>query len=119
MVREDLYTLRHLEDWVSWQDNYCEHKPSVTISVHDDEWDDVGDWVYRNFSKISGISFLPYDGGSYKQAPYQEITREEYKERVKDFPRIDFSVLDAYENEDGTTSGQELACSAGASCDIV
>jgi ribonucleoside-diphosphate reductase alpha chain len=119
VVRDDMTPIGHLEDWLSWQDNYCEHKPSVTVSVPDEEWGAVGEWVYSHFSKISGISFLPYDGGSYRQAPYQEITKEEYEKKMGDFPRIDFSALKAYEFEDNTKASRELACSSGASCDIV
>jgi hypothetical protein len=74
VMRDDWDAIKNLEFWKFLQENWCEHKPSVTISVKDDEWMKVGAWVYENFDILSGVSFLPYDGGSYKQAPYQEIT---------------------------------------------
>jgi ribonucleoside-triphosphate reductase len=82
-MREDLTAIQSLELWKTVQDNWCEHKPSVTISVKEHEWMQVGAWVYENFDSLSGVSFLPYDGGSYRQAPYQEITEEEYNEWLK------------------------------------
>ncbi len=73
-VREDLTAIQHLELWLMYQKNWCEHKPSVTISVKEEEWLEVGAWVWKNFDDISGISFLPHDGGTYRQAPYEECT---------------------------------------------
>ena len=117
LTREDLTAVEHLELWKTYQENWCEHKPSITVSVKEDEWPEVGSWVFNNFDDISGISFLPYDGGSYRQAPYQEIEREEYLEFAGRFPsNIDWSSM--IEVEDLTTGSQELACSSG-SCEIL
>jgi ribonucleoside-diphosphate reductase alpha chain len=117
LTREDLTAVEHLELWKMYQENWCEHKPSITVSVKEHEWPEVGSWVYNNFDDISGISFLPYDGGSYRQAPYQEVEREEYLEFAGRFPSdIDWSSM--IEVEDLTTGSQELACSSG-SCEIL
>jgi ribonucleoside-triphosphate reductase len=119
-VREAQSALDSLELWKHLQDHWCEHKPSATINVKEDEWMDVGSWVYRNFDVLSGVSFLPYDGGTYKQAPYQEITEEEYKAFLEAHPQpeINWSLLSEYEVEDHTTASQELACTGGV-CEIV
>ena len=120
VTRHDQSAIEALELWQTLQDNWCEHKPSATISVKDHEWMDVGSWVYRNFDKLSGVSFLPYDGGSYQQAPYQEVTEEEYNKWVVNHPTpvINWDDLRFYETEDTTTGSQELTCTAGA-CEIV
>lgn len=109
-----------LELWKLLQDDWCEHKPSATISVREEEWMDVGSWVWNNFDTISGVSFLPYDGGTYKQAPYQELSKEEWEKWVAEHPtpEIDWSKLKDYEKEDNTTGSQELAC-VGNVCEIV
>lgn len=119
VTREKLDAISSLELWKHLQDNWCEHKPSATINVHDHEWLDVAAWVYRNFDSLSGVSFLPYDGGSYKQAPYQEITKEEYEAWIKEhpMPEIDWSDMRFYESEDHTTASQELACT-GSNCEV-
>lgn len=118
-MREDLSAIESLELWKTIQDNWCEHKPSITISVKEEEWMAVGAWVYENFDSLSGVSFLPYDGGTYKQAPYQEITKEEYEEWVKKSPdQIDWTRLKKFEKEDTTIGTQELACVSGV-CEIV
>lgn len=118
-MRDSLSAIENLELWKMLQDNWCEHKPSVTISVKEDEWMEVGAWVYSNFDTLSGVSFLPYDGGSYRQAPYQEITEEEYAEWLTRMPEtIDWSKLQEFEKEDTTTGSQELACVAGF-CEVV
>lgn len=93
------------------------HNQSVTIYVKEDEWERVGEWVYNNFEDITGISFLPYDSGKYKLAPYEEISREQYEDFVSDFPDIDFSLLEMYEKEDRGQGATELACVGGA-CEI-
>lgn len=117
--REDLDAIQTLEMWKSLQEHWCEHKPSVTINVKDDEWMDVGAWVFRNFDLMSGVSFLPYDGGSYTQAPYQEIDEEKYKELMTKMPKsIDWTQLSKFESEDNTVGSQTSACSAGV-CEIV
>lgn len=119
VTRDDLSSIDSLEMWKSLQENWCEHKPSVTINVKEDEWMAVGAWVYENFDTMSGVSFLPHDGGSYRQAPYQEITKEEYLEWVEKMPTgIDWNGLREFEKEDHTTGSQELACVAGV-CEIV
>ena len=118
LTREDLSALDHLDVWKRVQKDWCEHKPSVTISVRENEWLDVGAWVYKNFNSVSGISFLPYSEHTYRQAPYQEISDTEYEDWVSRMPKaIDWSGLSAYETEDTTTGSQEYACS-GFSCEI-
>lgn len=120
VTRHNQTSIEALELWKHLQDNWCEHKPSATINVKEDEWVKVGAWVYDNFDTLSGVSFLPYDGGTYKQAPYQEITEEEYNQWIKDHPTpmIDWNDLRLYETEDATTGSQELACSGGV-CEVV
>ena len=118
ILRDDLTAVQNLELWKLLQDEWCEHKPSVTINVKEHEWMEVGSWVYENFDSLSGVSFLPYDGGSYKQAPYQEITEEEFKQWTQKMPAIDWLKLQEFELEDTTTGTQELACSGGV-CEIV
>ena len=120
LTRSDLTALDQLEIWKTLQDSWCEHKPSATIYVRDDEWMSVGSWVYSNFDSLSGVSFLPYDGGSYKQAPYQELTEEAFDKWVEEHPtpEIDWDDLRFYETEDSTTGSQELACTGG-SCDVI
>jgi ribonucleoside-diphosphate reductase alpha chain len=118
-TRNDLTAIEHLELWKKYQDFWCEHKPSVTITVREPEWLDVGAWVYKHIDSISGISFLPQDLGSYRQAPYQDCTKEEYEAMVAKMPKgIDWSLLSNYEKEDNTTGMQTYACSAG-SCELV
>jgi ribonucleoside-diphosphate reductase alpha chain len=119
LTRHDQTAIEALELWEMFQDYWCEHKPSATISVKENEWMEVGAWVYNKFDKLSGVSFLPYDGGSYKQAPYQELTKEEYEDWLAEHPfvSLDWSKLSEYETEDHTTSSQELAC-VGTSCEI-
>ena len=119
LTTSSLSAIRQLETWLMYQREWCEHKPSVTVSVKEDEWMDVGAWVYANFEEVAGISFLPALDHVYKQAPYQEITKKQYDEAVSKMPKnIDFTHLSAYENEDNTTGSQELACT-GNSCELV
>jgi len=118
VVRSDINAVDFLDIWKNFQENWCEHKPSVTISVTENEWLPVATWVYDNFNLISGVSFLPFDPTEYPQAPYQTLTKEQYEEWVKKMPEtIDWSRLSEFESEDNTTGGQELACTAGA-CEI-
>ena len=119
MVRAEVAAIDQLEMWEKLQDDWCEHKPSATIYVRQNEWMEVGAWVFKNFDKLSGVSFLPYDGGIYKQAPYQEVTKEEYEAFIKEHPTpdIDWKDMRVYETEDNTTGSQELACSGGA-CEV-
>jgi len=118
-VTKDMSAIDHLEVWKIYRTHWTEHNPSVTINVAEDEWLDVGAWVFKNFDSIGGVSFLPLSEHSYKQAPYQEVTKEEYDEAVSNMPnRIPWESLPLYELEDTTTGSQELACTAG-SCDTV
>jgi len=119
LTRNDLSAIEHLKIWKEYQDKWCEHKPSVTISVKENEWLEVGAWVHKNFDDISGISFLPYSDHSYKQAPYQEITYNEYRKWLKKTTdKVDWSKITEYEKEDNTENTKELACSAGT-CEII
>jgi ribonucleoside-triphosphate reductase (thioredoxin) len=120
VFREDLGPIESLELWKTLQEHWCEHKPSATIYIKDDEWMDVAAWVYKNFDSLSGVSFLPYDGGTYQQAPYQELSEEEYNKWVSEHPPVvvDWSLLREFETEDHTTGSQELACSGGV-CEVV
>ena len=118
-VTKDLTAIDHLEMWKIYRTYWTEHNPSVTINVHEDEWLRVGAWVFDNFDSIGGISFLPASEHTYKQAPYQEISKDEYEEWVKKSPSsIQWDMLSLYEKEDGTTGTQELSCVAGE-CEIV
>lgn len=115
--RDDRTAIEQLELWLTYQRYWCEHKPSVTIYVKDEEWVEVGAWVWKHFDEVSGISFLPHDGGSYKQAPYQEITEQEYEELLERMPTAEWEKVSEYESEDMTIGSQELACTGG-SCEI-
>lgn len=117
-VRSDVDAVGFLDIWKNFQENWCEHKPSVTISVAEDEWLPTAAWVYDNFDILSGVSFLPFDPREYPQAPYQTITKEEYEAWMQKMPEsIDWTRLSEYEKEDSTTGTQELACVAGI-CEI-
>ena len=119
VLRDDLTAIEHLDTWLIYQRHWCEHKPSITVSVKEHEWMEVGAWVWKHFDEVSGISFLPHSEHSYRQAPYQEISKEEYDKAVKNFPdNITWDMLTFYEVEDSTTGTQDLACAAGA-CEIV
>ena len=111
--------LEQLDLWLLYQKHWCEHKPSITVSVKEEEWLDVGAWVYNNFDDVCGVSFLPFSDHSYKQAPYQDCSKKEYKDLLKQMPKdIDWSDLKGYEVEDNTAGSQTLACS-GNSCEVV
>jgi ribonucleoside-diphosphate reductase alpha chain len=115
-LRDDLTALQHLDLWLMYQRHWCEHKPSVTISVKEDEWMDVGAWVWRHFDEVSGVSFLPWDGGTYRQAPYEECSKEVYEELLSKMPaHIDWNLLS--EKDDNVEGAQTLACVAGH-CEI-
>jgi ribonucleoside-diphosphate reductase alpha chain len=119
VFREDKTAIDQLELWLTYQRHWCEHKPSVTISVQEDEWMGVGAWVYENFDEICGVSFLPFSDHTYKQAPYQDCTQDEYNELLAKMPEnIDWSNLTNYEEEDNTIGSQTLACS-GTACEVV
>jgi len=118
-VTKDLSAIDHLEMWKTYREFWTEHNPSVTVNIAEDEWLEVGAWVYKNFDAIGGISFLPASEHSYKQAPYQEITKEEHEEAFAKMPKnIPWQSLPLYELEDTTTGTQDLACVAGA-CEVV
>ena len=119
VCRTDMSAIEQLELWLLYQKYWCEHKPSVTISVKEHEWFDVGSWVYKNFDEVSGISFLPFSEHTYQQAPYQDITSIDYDKAMENMPdKIDWSLLSDFEKEDTTSGGRELACTAGV-CEVV
>ena len=113
-TRKDLSAIEHLELWLIYQRHWSEHKPSITVSVKENEWMAVGAWVYDHMDELSGVSFLPYSDHTYQQAPYQDITEKEYNELLEKTPKnIDWTWLTYYESSDGTTGSQDLACAAG------
>ncbi len=119
VLRDHRTALEQLETWKLYAEHWCEHKPSVTISVRDDEWMEVGAWVYKHFDQISGISFLPHSNHTYQQAPYQECNESDYKALLDTMPtKVDWLALSNYEAEDNTSGSQTLACS-GDACEIV
>ena len=119
VTRNDMSAIEQLETWLTYQRHWCEHKPSVTVSVRADEWMEVGAFVYKHFDEMSGVSFLPHSDHSYQQAPYQDCTKEEYSELKKTMPKnIDWSKLSDYEQEDNTVAMQSMACT-GDVCEVV
>jgi ribonucleoside-diphosphate reductase alpha chain len=117
VCRTDKTAIEQLELWLIYQRHWCEHKPSVTVSVKDEEWPEVGAWVWKHFDEISGVSFLPFSDHTYQQAPYTDASKEEYEAAVLAMPsNIDWSEF--IEQEDFTTGAQNLACSAGGGCEI-
>lgn len=119
VMRNDMNAIEQLKLWRIYAKHWCEHKPSITVYVRENEWLEVGAWVYKHFDDMSGVSFLPHTNHSYRQAPYQEITKEDYNELIKQMPKnVDWSMLSEYEHEDNTVGAQTLSCSAGA-CEIV
>ncbi len=119
ITRNDMTAIEQLEMWLTYQRSWCEHKPSVTISVRDSEWMSVGAFVYENFDEMSGVSFLPHSDHTYQQAPYQDCSKEKYEELLAKMPKtIDWSELSEYEKEDNTAGSQTMACS-GDVCEIV
>ena len=115
--RDKMSAVEQLSVWKDYQEFWCTHKPSITVSVKEDEWLSVGAWVYNNFSWMSGVSFLPHSDHSYQQAPYQECTEEEYNKLLEQIPEVDWSKLSEYEQEDYTVASQELAC-VGNQCEF-
>jgi len=115
VMRDDLTAIEQLELWLTYQVHWCEHKPSITVYVREHEWMDVGAWVYNHFDSMSGVSFLPHSDHTYKQAPYTEISKEQYEELVAAMPVIDWNLF--YEVQDSTTGSQEYACVSGQ-CEI-
>ena len=121
ITRNEMTAIEQLDLWLLYQEHWCEHKPSVTISVKENEWMEVGSWVYQNFDKVSGISFLPFSEHTYQQAPYQDIEPDEYNELKMVYDtvaNIDWAKLQEFEKEDTTSGGRELACTAGV-CEVV
>src|SRR5210317_1298053 len=119
VTRNDMTAVEQLEIWLIYQRSWCEHKPSVTISVRDSEWMEVGSFVYKYFDEMSGVSFLPHSDHTYQQAPYQDCIKDEYEELLSCMPKsIDWTKLSDYEKEDNTVAMQTMACS-GDSCEIV
>jgi len=137
VTRNDMTAVEQLETWLTYQRHWCEHKPSVTISVKDAEWADVGAFVYKHFDEMSGVSFLPHTEHTYQQAPYQETFKDKpvtgrrreddkeyiitpsYESVLSQMPKaIDWSLLADYEQEDNTSGSQTMACT-GDSCEIV
>ena len=119
VLRDGMTAIEQLELWLTYQRHWCEHKPSVTITVKENEWMEVGAWVYRNFDEVSGVSFLPFSDHSYRQAPYQDCTVEEYEEMLSKLPSsVDWTELRGYEEQDNTAGSQTYACS-GDSCEVV
>jgi len=119
ICRNDLSAIQQLELWKTYAEHWCEHKPSVTITVKEKEWINVGAWCWNNFNYLSGVSFLPQTDYTYKQAPYQDIEDKEYNELLEKMPKnIDWTKLSDIEKEDTTTGAQELACTAGV-CELV
>ena len=116
VLREDLSAVEHLDLWLVFQKHWCEHKPSVTISVNESEWPKVGAWTWEHFDEVTGVSYLPYDGGTYRQAPYEEINEAEYVKLASEMPK--FIDWDAFmEGTDNVEGAQMLSCTAGA-CEI-
>ena len=119
ITRNDMTALEQLEIWLTYQRYWCEHKPSVTITVRDHEWLEVGAWVYKHFDEVSGVSFLPHSDHTYQQAPYQECSKREYEEALELMPKsIDWTKLSEYEFEDASKGSSTMSCVGGA-CEIV
>jgi ribonucleoside-diphosphate reductase alpha chain len=119
VTRNDMSALDHLELWLTYQKYWCEHKPSITVTVREEEWMEVGAWVYKHFDEVSGISFLPHSDHSYRQAPYQDCTKEEYEALLLKIPtNVDWSELKNYEKVDTTSGTQTFACT-GDKCELV
>ena len=118
IFRKDLTAIEQLEMWLTYQRHWAEHKPSITVSVKEDEWPEVGAWCWNHFDELSGVSFLPYSDHVYKQAPYQDCTKEEYEALLEKMPKsVDWSKLAQYEKTDQTEGAQLLSCTAGG-CEI-
>ncbi len=119
VLRNDRTAIEQLELWLMYQRYYCEHKPSVTVSVREHEWMEVGAWVYKHFDEVSGVSFLPHSDHSYQQAPYEDCTKKEYNELAKKMPKsVDWDLISEYELTDSTVGTKQLACT-GSVCELV
>ena len=119
ILRDDRSAIEQLELWLIYQRSYCEHKPSITVSVKENEWMEVGAWVYKHFDEVSGVSFLPHSDHSYQQAPYEDCTEGVYLEALSNMPeKVDWSLISEYETEDNTKGNKTLACT-GNVCEMV
>ena len=119
VCRTDMTAIEQLEIWKTYAKHWCEHKPSVTISVKEEEWVPVGAWCWENFEYLSGVSFLPFSDHTYQQAPYQDIDKKTYTQLAKAMPKeLNWNILQDFEKEDNTKGSQELACTAGV-CELV
>jgi hypothetical protein len=116
-LKDDLSAIDQLEYWRKVKVNFTEHNPSQTISIGENEWIAVANWLYEHWDMIGGLSFLPRENHAYLLAPYEEITRERYEEMAAVLPQIDFSQILLYEKEDSTDVKKELACVGGV-CEI-
>ena len=119
VLRDDRTAIQQLELWLMYQRHYCEHKPSVTISVREHEWLEVGAWVYEHFDEVSDVSFLPHSDHTYQQAPYEDCTKEIYLEALAGMPdAVNWDRIKEYELTDTTKGMKTLACT-GAVCEMV
>ena len=118
ITREKRSAIEQLEVWKLYQEHWCQHKPSITITVKEEEWLDVGAWVFNNFETMSGVSFLPHSDHIYKQAPYEDCDKKTFNQLSKMITEADWDNLSQYEEEDYTIASQELACTAG-SCEVL
>jgi ribonucleoside-diphosphate reductase alpha chain len=119
VTRNERSAIEQLELWLMYQRYYCEHKPSVTVSVREHEWMEVGAWVYKHFDEVSGVSFLPHSDHTYQQAPYEDCTKEQYTELAKTMPKsVDWNLISTYELTDMTVGTKTLACT-GSVCELV
>ena len=118
VCKDDLSALDQLAHWKLVKENFTEHNPSVTVSVGDDEWISVANWVYANWEMVGGLSFLPRENHAYRLAPYEAVTKERYEELARAFPEVDYGQLMQYERQDETELKKELACVSGT-CDVI
>lgn len=117
VYRNDISAIDQLEHYLMFKNEWCEHNVSITVYVKDHEWLEVGAWVYKNFDDVVGVSFLPHTDHSYRQAPFQEVTQEEYEKLLAQMPAADWDQLKYFETDDKTVNVRELAC-AGGSCEL-
>ncbi len=117
-TREDTTALSNFGLWRTFKDHWTEHNPSITINIEEHEWLPLAKEVYENFDEICGVSFLPSDGGSYKQAPFASISEEKYEKLAAQMPKINWDALKYYELEDTTDNAKELACTGARGCEI-
>lgn len=119
VTRSDRSAIHQLDHYLAFKRHWCEHNPSITVYVRENEWMEVGAWVYRNLDDVGGVSFLPHSEHVYQQAPYQDITEVDYQQLKSEFPVIDWEEFDNYEADEDTTHGShEIACT-GSSCEII